>query len=228
MKKIISLAVALAFACANPGFTQLPRIGVAGGVAGRVRALAPTPGAAGRIMSSGKTVYNRDKISTDARGRMQVLLLDETVFTIGPNSEMELDEFIYDPFTNSGKISASVTKGVFRFVSGKIARKNPSDMKVKLPTGTIGIRGTIAAGNVSGFPILVALVGPGPNNNANERPGMITVTSGGSTVKITRPGFGVMIPGPGQPPSLPFKLTPKQYEQLQTKPKAQPGGSGGA
>ena len=92
-------------------------------------------------LSSGKTINYNDRIITGS-GRMQVLLLDETVFTIGPNTELVLDDFVYDPNTDMGKINANLVKGVFRFVTGKVARKQPSKMKIKLPGGWIGIRGT--------------------------------------------------------------------------------------
>src|SRR5581483_7297571 len=97
------------------------------------------------IIGSGQPLYLNDAVTTDAQGRLQVLLLDETVFTIGPNSSMVLDSFVYDP-NGSSKLSARILKGVFRFVTGKIAKKRPSDMEVKMPVGVIGIRGTIVAG----------------------------------------------------------------------------------
>ncbi|MBI5882485.1 MAG: FecR domain-containing protein, partial [Elusimicrobia bacterium] len=131
--------------CASSVDAQLTRIGAAAAVRGTVSAVAPGQ-TVGRIMSSGKEVYLRDAVTTDAQGRMQVMLLDETVFTIGPNSSLVLDEFVYDPGTGAGKMTARVTKGVFRFVTGKIARETPSNMRVKLPVGVIGIRGTIVMG----------------------------------------------------------------------------------
>ena len=45
-------------------------------------------------------------VTTKADSRLQVMLLDETVFTVGPESDMVLDEFVYDPSTNAGKITA--------------------------------------------------------------------------------------------------------------------------
>lgn len=96
-------------------------------------------------------------------------------------------------------------------------------MKVKLPTGTIGIRGTIAGGAVlPDGSVLIALLGPGTNNTAGARPGSISVTNAGETVTISRPGFATII-RPGQPPTPPFKITPQQLAQLNTKPKAESG-----
>jgi len=40
------------------------------------------------------------RIVTGSDGHMQLLLLDETVFTIGPNSDIVVDEFVYDPDTS--------------------------------------------------------------------------------------------------------------------------------
>ena len=75
-------------------------------------------------------------------GRLRLKLLDETVFTLGPNSDLVVDEFVYDSDTSLEKISARLLKGVFRWVTGKVARKDPAQMKVNLPQGDLGIRGT--------------------------------------------------------------------------------------
>lgn len=93
-------------------------------------------------VTAGSPVYTGEHIVTGANSRLQLLLLDETSFTAGPNCDLVLDEFVYDPDSNTEKIVASVAKGVFRWVTGKAARKDPASMKVKLPVGVIGIRGT--------------------------------------------------------------------------------------
>jgi hypothetical protein len=116
----------------------------------RIGAAAAIHGAVYRVASdgrqepitSGMQVSLNDHIVTGPGGHMQILLLDETVFTVGPDSDMTLDEFVYDPSTSAGKVTARITKGIFRFVTGKVARIDPEHMKVKLPVGTIGIRGT--------------------------------------------------------------------------------------
>ncbi|MBI5745247.1 MAG: FecR domain-containing protein [Elusimicrobia bacterium] len=142
---ILALIVAPALAEAQ-GAAQ--RIGAAGAVSGPVKATAP--GEAARELKSGSPVFLNDRVVTDSKSRLQVMLLDETVFTVGPNSDMTLDEFVYDPASSAGKVSAKVTKGVFRFVTGKVARKEPENMKVKMPVGTIGIRGTYVLVSVGG------------------------------------------------------------------------------
>ena len=94
-------------------------------------------------IKSGSPIFLGEHIITGPGGRLQVLLLDETVFTLGPDSDMVLDEFVYDPKTSAGKISAALVKGTFRFVSGKIKQgSNPTDKHLRIAVGCLGIRGT--------------------------------------------------------------------------------------
>ncbi|HAM37050.1 MAG TPA: hypothetical protein DEB40_05555 [Elusimicrobia bacterium] len=207
----ILLASALAASAQAPA-ANLTRIGAAAAVKGMVKAQAPGA-AVGRVMESGKPLFLNDHVTTGAAGRLQVMLLDETVFTMGPNSDMVLDEFVYDPSNDAGKVTARVTKGVFRFVTGKVARKDPANMKVNLPVGTIGIRGTIAAGEASEAGSSIILLGPGSQNNANENPGSVAVGNAGSQVVITQPGFGTTI-APGQPPASVTDMSQKAQQLI--------------
>lgn len=81
-------------------------------------------------------------VLTGSDSRLQILLDDETTFTLGPNSDMVLDSFVYDPDASPGKYIAAVTKGSFRFVTAKVAHKDPDHLKVRLNIATIGVRGT--------------------------------------------------------------------------------------
>ncbi len=190
------------------------------------------PGEVGRIVQSGEPIYLGDTISTDADSNLQILLLDETVFTIGPSSAIIIDKFVYDPATEAGKVNAKVVKGVFRFVTGKIARKKPDDMKVELPSGTIGIRGTIVTGKVDGMRSTVILLGPGAQTNTNHRIGQIVVSNpvGNEVrqVRVVRPGFGTVIEGEQVPPVQPFKVPVEQLQditsQLEPPVTRSPGG----
>jgi len=221
----MSMGVAAALLLANvaPLHAQVPaappgaiQIGVAAAVRGKVE--LTRAGAVGHIVQSGQPVFLGDRIETDAQGTLQILLADETVFTIGPNSAITIDEFIYDPTTNAGQVSASVVKGVFRFVTGKVAQREPKAMQVKLPAGLIGIRGTIVAGRTEGNHSLVVLLGPGPKNNTGERPGQITVGNlvGGALqeVLVTRPGYGTEITGLDVPPTPPAPVPPAELAAI--------------
>jgi len=185
---------------------QPNQVGVVAAVTGRVE-LARS-GAVGHVVQSSQPVFIGDLITTDAAGRLQIMLLDETIFTIGPNSAMTIDEFVYDPSTDAGKVSAEIMRGAFRFVTGRIAHKHPEQMKVKLPSGTIGVRGTIVVGRVEGERSSVALVGSGGVIVSNA------VNNVSHEVSITRPGFGTTIPGVGMPPTPPTFVPPAELSAL--------------
>ena len=210
MKMLAVLLLAPLAAAAAPVAAPL-NIGVASAVRGAVRASAP--GAAGRVVETGKPVYSRDKVTTGPEGKLQILLLDQTSFTIGANSELELDEFVFDPATNAGKVSAKIVKGAFRFVTGKVARRDPSSMQVATPVGTIGIRGTMTAGTVGADQATIVLHGPGPENNADEKSGGITVKNDMGSTEIDKDGWGVTVKA-GEAPSKPFELSPGQLEGI--------------
>lgn len=184
---------------AVPG-NVLEKAGVVAATQGTVQ--LTTPGQAGRIAESGQPVFIGDEVTTDGQGHLQILLLDQTVFTIGPNTAITIDEFVFDPKTQNGKMEASITKGIFRYVSGKIAAKKPGNVKINLPTATIGIRGTIVAGEAAPKTSFAMLLGPGENNNADARIGsfVMEATSGsalGEQREVNRTGFGVQTDASG-------------------------------
>ncbi|MFH0984994.1 MAG: FecR domain-containing protein [Candidatus Omnitrophota bacterium] len=210
MKKIFTFLFVFVFIISNAAaFAQMPvtvpgmgssleglsRIGVVAGIQGKVEVM--TPGAAGRVVQSGEEIFIGDEVKTDALGHLQILLLDETVFTIGPNSAITIDKFIYDPGTHVGKMEASVAKGVFRYVSGKIAANKPENVKIHLPSATIGIRGTIVAGEVSSTGSMAMLLGPGTKNETGATIGSFVMTgtggNSGQQEHVNRTGFGVSV-----------------------------------
>lgn len=181
----------------------------------------------GRKAEVGTDIKMRDLITSGDNSAMQVLLVDETVFTVGPRAEMVVDEFVYDPERDAGEMTATIAKGAFRFMSGKTA-KNPENVKLDTPVASMGIRGTIVEGAVGedavrqlsgledqfqGVPTgpnstLIVLRGPGQSTGNNlTREGEVTVTTNdGQTVVLTRTNTAVFIPGPNMAPIGPFPL----------------------
>lgn len=93
-------------------------------------------------LRTGDEAFHQARMKTGPKGHFQVMLHDETILTVGPNSELVMDEYVYDPKTDNETLSAIIQNGIFRFVSGKLARKHPKKFKVQIPVGTIGPRGT--------------------------------------------------------------------------------------
>jgi len=184
--------------------------GVAAAVKGEVKATTP-PDTASRDLKSGDKIYMRDKIETGAEGQLQILLLDQTVFTLGPMSSITVDEFVYDPSNDEGKVKASVMKGIFRVVSGKVAHKKPENMSVDLPAGTIGFRGTNVAGIIDGQKSTVVLLGP-------VGVGRIYVTNivNGEVVgvDIDEAGNATIVDGPNSAPVTVFQVSQEILNQI--------------
>lgn len=198
--------------------------GVSAAVRGSVQ-LARGETAVGRQIESGEPIFLGDLIQAGSDSGMQILLMDETVFTIGPNSELIIDTFVYDPDTGVGEVAASVTRGVFRFVTGNIAQNDPEKMTVSTPLGTIGIRGTIAGGTVTPERAEIVLLGPGINNNTPERSGAIIVSNPQGSVTIERTGYSTVLT-PDLPPSVPSASGLDAVQGLDTEAENEESDSG--
>jgi hypothetical protein len=88
------------------------------------------------------SVYQDDRILTGGKAKVQIIFVDDTIFTIGREAEILLDKYVYDPATHNGESEVEAKKGTFKFVTGKIAKKDPKQVKVKTPFATIGVRGS--------------------------------------------------------------------------------------
>ncbi len=98
--------------------------------------------AGGQVVNIGKSVFYNQRVTTNAIGLVQVLLVDGSTFTVGPNSNLVIDKFVYDPARGKGEMTATVSKGVLRYVGGKLS-KNAGAVQVRTPHGQLGIRGGI-------------------------------------------------------------------------------------
>jgi len=141
-------------------------------------------------LQTGSKIYFGDSILAKEKSSAQILLLDETTLTVGENSEITIDEFIYDPQTKVGKIVSSITLGTVKIITGKISKENPDNLEIQVPTGSIGARGTeFAVVTESDQKSTVVLLGPGPDNTLGMVPGNLRVTDGNLSIDITTPGF---------------------------------------
>ena len=105
------------------------------------------PGAALRRLEIGTNVFANERLVTSQSGRAQLIFRDRSSLIVAPNSDLVLDDYVYDPKTKAGKVIFSTTKGFFRFVGGVISKKNKVEFRT--PLATIALRGGIADVNVS-------------------------------------------------------------------------------
>jgi FecR protein len=141
----------------------------------------------GKKLSTGDKIYFGDSIVVKSNSNSQIMLLDETVMSVGSNSEIKIDEFVYDKKSQNGKILSTIKSGSMRVLTGGVSEKNPANLEIKVPAGTIGSRGTEFQASVDNGQSKVLLIGPGPNNSAGLRPGSIQVSNALGSVLVNKP-----------------------------------------
>ena len=72
----------------------------------------------------GYQVLMNDFYQTGEDGQIGIIFEDETSVTVIENSELLIDDFVYDPASGSGQLAFNVTVGSFRYVSGALAANN--------------------------------------------------------------------------------------------------------
>jgi hypothetical protein len=100
-------------------------------------------------VQNGMELLEGDMIRTAKKSRVQVMLKDETVVTIGASSSFSFEDYLFDG-TKKSKVTMRANRGFFRSVTGKIGKVAPERFKVKTASATIGIRGTDFSGDISG------------------------------------------------------------------------------
>gem|GEM_PF-1400175 len=101
------------------------------------------------MLETGDAIFQGDVIETGPDGSVNVIFVDDTVFSLDVDGRMVMDEMVYDPGSETGTFNTMVVQGVFSFVSGKVAKTSPDGMVVNTPTATIGIRGSTVLGNAA-------------------------------------------------------------------------------
>ena len=102
-----------------------------------------------RKLISGDAVYQGEILITGEDASINISFLDGSDLSLGSESEIVIDEFIYDPDASSGTLGLDIVEGVFVFVSGEIAENDPEGIVLNTPTASLGIRGTTVAGRIS-------------------------------------------------------------------------------
>lgn len=90
----------------------------------------------------GTAVLIGSQLSTGAASAMGVTFKDNTVMSIGPQTELTVDEYLYAPAQGQLALSTRLGMGTLNYISGVIAKLKPEAVTVKTPAGIIGVRGT--------------------------------------------------------------------------------------
>ena len=115
------------------------RIKVSTGAAFVVRDGAQTPAQVGQVL------FEADGLRTAADGKIGVTLNDDTRLSLGPNSELKLEKFMFAPADSTFALAVKFIKGAATYVSGRIAKLAPDSIRLETPASIIGVRGTTLA-----------------------------------------------------------------------------------
>ena len=146
----VSMALSL-----GAGVALADKVGVAAAVnPDAFSSLSSTPN---KQLNIGKSIFYNERINTTNSGLVQVLLIDGSTFTVGPNSDLVIDRFVYNPQKKTGELVATFSKGTMRFIGGKLS-KNEGGVTVKTPAGALAIRGGMVQGSVKGYSALFSFL----------------------------------------------------------------------
>jgi hypothetical protein len=148
------------------------------GAAEEVKGSATVTRADGSVepITIGTPIYQGDVVQTDESGAVNIRFLDETSMAVSENARLSIDNYNFDPKTESGETDFSILRGVFVFTSGLIGRDDPDDVHINTPVGSIGIRGTIIAGDIN----------PGEASTITVLEGAIVITNAQSETTLSQ------------------------------------------
>lgn len=92
--------------------------------------------------SANEKVFPKDEIKTGPESMAELIMKDGSSLTIGPDSTLELSQFLFSHGKNKPSFFTRMIKGVFIYISGAISKVHPGSVKFKTSGATIGIRGT--------------------------------------------------------------------------------------
>ena len=144
-------------------------------------------------------IFSYDTVKT-GNGKVGIVFIDDTRVDITEHSKLIIDEFVYDPNTNTGSLSLKASLGTIRYASGQIAKNSAQNVKITTPTATIAVRGTDFAMTVNEIGGSTIILLPSCNGNGQCYVGEIEVQ--------TDAGFVIM--------NQAFQAT--QVDTLESKP----------
>src|SRR6266567_1876976 len=212
----VAVAAGLLLTVGASALLAQERVGVSSAV--NPEATGVLPGTAPRRLVIGQDIIFNEHITTGAAGQTQLLFLDESSMSIGPNSDLTIDQFVYDPKTGTGKLAMSATRGLLRYVGGKLSKQSDA-VTLRTATATLAVRGGafIAQVGADGTTGAIFLYGKG-----------LTVTGrAGGSQTLKRPGFQILV-HPDGVPRPPTPLPPGVLALFIQQLDGRSGSTGGA
>jgi hypothetical protein len=135
--------VSLIAAIASPAYGEIGRIKTTLGTASIQRGADHIKAATGQELLPG------DWLETGKDGRMSLTFVDNTRWSVGPDSRIALTKFDYDPTSQHGSFVAQIERGSIAVVSGRITKtrcdpvpESSCGAQIKTPDGDVSPHGT--------------------------------------------------------------------------------------
>ncbi|WP_072680884.1 FecR domain-containing protein [Arcobacter sp. LA11] len=90
----------------------------------------------------GDKVFEKDIVKTQNKSSIGIIFNDNTLVSLGPNTDFIIEEYIFKPAENKQSFISRLSKGTLTCLTGLMSKLNPEAMKIKAKTASIGIRGT--------------------------------------------------------------------------------------
>ena len=90
----------------------------------------------------GDTLNVGDTVTTDTTGSAGIMLEDDTLISLGPDSSLDLDDFAFEPQKGLFAVAVKLIKGSFAYMSGIIGRLAPDKIRIETPDAVIAVHGT--------------------------------------------------------------------------------------
>jgi len=103
-------------------------------------------------VSIGDRLFRKDIIRTGAASTVGIMFDDNTILSLGPDSEIVIDQYVFAPEKGVFSMIARMVRGTASYLSGIIGHQSPESVKFRTPEATIGIRGTHFLVKVDGCP----------------------------------------------------------------------------
>ena len=138
-KKIVLLLLACLLSAAAPAVFAHEFVGGLRNVTGSGTILRD-----GRqiIAKDGIRIKMGDRLITGGNGAMGVIFTDNTRISLGPDSEINIDHYVFNPKQGVFSFLTELVQGTASYISGAIGKLSPDSVKFKTPTAVVGIRGT--------------------------------------------------------------------------------------
>ena len=92
--------------------------------------------------SVGQEIFENDILQTGRDGSMGVVFSDETLLSLGPESVLVVDQYVFAPRQGKFSIVLKMLRGTAAYLSGLISKLTPESAHFETPSASIGIRGT--------------------------------------------------------------------------------------